>query len=195
MKRIIGMIMIVALVMVSFAGCKNTKGHIDTDILKELEGTYEMSASTEKDAYLGMALQIMTDHEGKPYLSIYDTCGNPGVEGTIKELDDKKIVVEINKEYYDGMPAGDWEEVNNELILSYNMDINEGTNIYGQSVEFYTLVLTDASSNKEKTVITFQGKPDTDDDKITSNVIIEVWSVKTVLLCCSSVVVVRHIHY
>lgn len=55
-------------------------------------------------------LSIRSDYDGKgPYLALYDNgSGNPGVEGRIMYLKDDLVIVEIDQDLYEGMPA-DWQ--------------------------------------------------------------------------------------
>lgn len=97
------------------------KHDIDMDYLGELVGDYqaappEMQPSDIDETY--WHLSILKEYEGKgPYLTVYDNeAGNPGFEGRIMYLQDNKadekteskvIIVEIDPEYFDAMPA-DW---------------------------------------------------------------------------------------
>lgn len=81
----------------------NQRQHdIDMEALKTLLGDY--------DAEEGWHLMITEEYEGKgPYLSVYDAgAGNPGFEGRIMYLKDGILIVEIDQDFYEQMPA-DWQ--------------------------------------------------------------------------------------
>lgn len=93
----------------------NQRQHdIDMEALKGLEGEYQAQESGEEGSsdYVGSwwHLSISADHEDLgPYLSVYDNAaGNPGFEGRIMYLKDDIIIVEIDEDLFEEMPA-DWQ--------------------------------------------------------------------------------------
>ncbi len=134
-----------------------------------------MIQSTEKDAYMGMALSIVSKSEDtkKPYLSIYDTVGNPGVEGTIKKMTEDSIVVDVDQEYYEQMPAGDWKLDGNNLVLSYNIEEISGKNTQGMDITVTRITLTD-TSGEGRTSITFEMELENEDGEYIDTTLVEV---------------------
>ncbi len=166
----------VLLIFVSglLTGCKASE--VDKACMDRLAGSYEMCDSTEKDAYMGMAMVINYEDNktSKPHFSIYDTCGNPGVEGKILKMDESTITVKIDQEYYEGMPAGDWKEKNGELILSYNIEEKEGRNKDGIDIIQQKVILSEAFEEKETTKITFIKELQDEEGEIISNELVEI---------------------
>ena len=92
----------------------NQRQHdIDMTELKSFLGDYQAveSGSPDEENYVPgwWHLFISEDHEEKgPYLSLYDSeTGNPGFEGPIMYLKDDIVIIEIDQDLYEGMPA-DW---------------------------------------------------------------------------------------
>lgn len=105
----------------------NQRQHdIDMEELKTLTGEYqsEDTGDPESDNYVEdwWHLMITEEFEGKgPYLSVYDnSAGNPGFEGRIMYLKDGIVIVEIDEDLYEGMPA-DWQPEGEDkyAILDY----------------------------------------------------------------------------
>lgn len=93
----------------------NQRQHdIDLEALAGLTGDYQAEESGDpgSDKYVAgwWHLMITEEHEGKgPYLSVYDNgAGNPGFEGRIMYLKKGIVIVEIDEDLYEGMPA-DWQ--------------------------------------------------------------------------------------
>lgn len=95
----------------SFVACsgekKDSKTVSEYMIENNVAGEYKM-----KDSF--WALSITED-----YFSIYDPVGNPGVEGRVLSMDDKSIVVEVDKEIFDGFPAEGWSLSGDNLEVEY----------------------------------------------------------------------------
>ena len=92
----------------------NQRQHdIDMTELKSFLGDYqavESGSPGDKNYVPGSwHLFISEDHEEKgPYMSFYDSeTGNPGFEGPIMYLKDDIVIIEIDQDLYEGMPA-DW---------------------------------------------------------------------------------------
>lgn len=82
----------------------NQRQHdIDLEELKTIIGDYQAEGSF-------WHLFISEEYKEKgPYLSVYDNgAGNPGFEGRIMYLKDGILIVEIDTDLFEGMPA-DWE--------------------------------------------------------------------------------------
>ncbi|MBQ1471104.1 MAG: hypothetical protein IIZ34_01945 [Eubacterium sp.] len=79
------------------------------------------------------------------YMAIFDNgAGNPGVEGQIISLDNKKIVIKVDYDLYEGTP-GDWKLGDDTLELDYTIE-DDGTLVLsnsGSKVEFAEYVETD----------------------------------------------------
>jgi len=90
------------------------KHDIDMEALAGLLGDYQAVESGDPDSSDYVAgwwhLMISEEYEGKgPYLSVYDNgAGNPGFEGRIMYLQKGIVIVEIDEDLYEGMPA-DWQ--------------------------------------------------------------------------------------
>ena len=91
----------------------NQRQHdIDMTELKSCLGEYQAveSGRPDDENYVPESwhLFISEDHEEKgPYLSIYDGGAGNGFEGRIMYLKDDILIIEIDPELYEGMPA-DW---------------------------------------------------------------------------------------
>ena len=87
----------------------NQRQHdIDMEELKTLIGDYRAEeGGTVEDWW---HLMITEEFEGKgPYLSVYDAgAGNPGFEGRIMYLKKGIVIVEIDEDLFEQMPA-DWQ--------------------------------------------------------------------------------------
>lgn len=93
----------------------NQRRHdIDLQDLKLLAGDYQAveSGNPQDPKYIAgwWHLFITDEYEGKgPYLSLNDSAsGNPGFEGRIMYLKKGILIVEIDEDLYEGMPA-DWQ--------------------------------------------------------------------------------------
>lgn len=163
--------------VICMTGCSLSGGRseIDQDSLKKLDGNYNMINSTENNAYMGMALSIVSKSEEtkKPYLSIYDTVGNPGVEGRITFITEDSIVVDVNQEYYDLMPASDWKLDGNDLVLSYNIEETSGKNTQGMEITVTRITLTDASG-EGRNAITFEKELVNEDGEYIDTTLVDV---------------------
>ena len=78
-------------------------------------------------------------------MAIFDNgAGNPGVEGQIISLDNKKIVIKVDYDLYEGTP-GDWKLGDDTLELDYTIE-DDGTLVLsnsGSKGEFAEYVETD----------------------------------------------------
>ncbi len=175
-KKLCYLVGCIILGLTCMTGCSLSGGKdINQEVLKSLAGSYHMVASTEKDAYTGMALSIVSKSEEtkKPYLSIYDTVGTPGVEGRITSITEDSIVVDVNQEYYDLMPASDWKLDGNNLVLSYNIEETSGKNTQGMEITVTRITLTDASG-EGRNAITFEKELVNEDGEYIDTTLVDV---------------------
>ena len=96
----------------------NQRQHdIDLEELKKIVGDYQ----EEKSSW---HLLVSEEYEGKgPYLSVYDNgAGNPGFEGRIMYLKAGIVIVEIDTDLFEEMPA-EWEPEGDGkyAILDYSL--------------------------------------------------------------------------
>lgn len=124
MKRIYLFICVLTMAF-SLCACQSKTSDtdsVDQQALEKIEGGYSFVGNC-------WILEIVKDWEnpeGKrvPYFSIYDAeAGNPGVEGAIKKLDGKQIVVDVEEDYFDGLPADEWQlEKDRTLAVTYKKE-------------------------------------------------------------------------
>ncbi len=99
---------------------------INSEELKKITGDYQAVESGEEGKLTYVApwwhLFISEEYEGMgPYFSVYDNnAGNPGFEGRIMYLKDGILIVEIDDDLFEEMPAN-WstEECGKYAILDY----------------------------------------------------------------------------
>lgn len=144
------------------------KYSISKEAFDKIKGDYDFRTSSEGSAYDYMACYI-GESEGTKFLTIYDTVGNPGVEGPIVHLSDDTIIVDVDYDYYEQMPASDWElrgpEEDGELVLSYKYKKEKSVLSDGKKYYFMTLALTDSSTDKEKVTVTFRKENEHEHDE------------------------------
>ena len=111
----------------------NQRQHdIDLKELKKITGDYQ------SDSYWHLFITEEYEEKG-PYLSVYDnSAGNPGFEGRIMYLKDGIVIVEIDADLFEEMPA-DWEPEGDDkyAILDYSVT-DEGIRLgyRGKELEF-----------------------------------------------------------
>lgn len=139
MKKTSIIISILVLVFVLSACSK-----IDNTAFENIKGSYSVVTSGEEDEVGSWwSLSICKDEDGQKYFSIYDTVGNPGVEGPITKLDENTLSIEVDKDLYEGMPVSEWEMDGKTLTFTYeknSYDISL-TNNY-RTVEFTIPLVT-----------------------------------------------------
>ena len=118
----------------------NQRQHdIDMKELKKMLGDYQAEADDPDDEGF-WHLFISDDFEDKgPYMSVYDNeAGNPGFEGRIMYLKKGIVIVEIDQDLFEQMPA-DWqtEGEGKYAILDYEIE-DDGIELgyRGSEVEF-----------------------------------------------------------
>ena len=63
--------------------------------------------------------------DGSTDFSIYDNeAGNPGVEGQMVLLDDSRIGIQIDEDYFDALPSDKWQNDGDYLEMTYESDGN-----------------------------------------------------------------------
>ena len=120
---------------------------IDMKELKKMLGDYKAGAedidaddADDGDAAGPWHLCIDEDFQDKgPYMSVYDSgTGAPGFEGRIMYLKDGIVIVEIDEDFFEGMPDG-WEPEGDGkyAILDYELE-DDGIELgyRGHEVEF-----------------------------------------------------------
>lgn len=117
---------------------------IDREELKKITGDYQAVESGEegKQTYVAPWWHLFISEEYEemgPYFSVYDNnAGNPGFEGRIMYLKDGILIVEIDDDLFEEMPAN-WrtEEGGKYAILDY-AETDEGIRLgYRDSDAFF----------------------------------------------------------
>lgn len=115
----------------------NTTDNVDVAALNNVVGEYQAVAVEDEDNFVGgwwhLSIRDEYSEEGSDF-SIYDNeAGNPGVEGKIVKLDDSSIVIEINPDYYDELPSGNWNDSGDTLEMTY-VKTDDGIELTNNSV-------------------------------------------------------------
>lgn len=124
MKRFLVFTLSIIMALTVFTACgTNTSADIDSAALNNILGEYQAVAVEDEDNFVGgwwhLSIRDEYNEEGSDF-SIYDNeAGNPGVEGKIVKLDDSNIVIEINPDYYDELPSGNWNDSGDTLEMTY----------------------------------------------------------------------------
>lgn len=114
-----GTALIICILLLIMSGC-SLGGKVDQDIFKSLCGDYQ-SLEDEKNgigSYWHMG--IGKSDKGKPYVWIFDDeAGNPGIQGEIVELSGDRMVICYDEEWFEELPADQWQVKDGMLDIQY----------------------------------------------------------------------------
>ena len=126
MKKYISVVIISIILIFTLGGCE-TKKNIDKECMSNISGVYhvvEQDNGNDADYVGGWWVLFIGDYDGPdyegPYFTIYDSCGNPGVEGPIISLNEDEIQVDCS-EIQDELPSAHWKLDGNTLVVNYKI--------------------------------------------------------------------------
>lgn len=138
MKKGLVIFFLIVIAMTIMPACgSRSSAKIDAAALNSIVGEYQAVAVEDEDNFVGgwwhLSIRDEYSEEGSDF-SIYDNeAGNPGVEGKIVKLDDSSIVIEINPNYYDELPSGNWNDSGDTLEMTY-VKTDDGIELTNNSV-------------------------------------------------------------